>query len=37
MIFVQVTSKVLIAFSPKEIFLDIYTFLMSTSPKKIGV
>ena len=36
MIIVQVTSEVLQFFSPKEILLDINTFLISTSFKNIG-
>ena len=34
-IIIQVTNKVLLAFSPKETFLDTI-FLISTSPKRLG-
>ena len=37
MIIMQVTNKVFVGFSPKEIFLDTNTFSISTSFLKIGV
>ena len=36
-IIIQVTKKVVIALSPKDILLDTNTFATSTSFKKIGV